>query len=144
MTVTKLHFSEPLRKSFIQEIKEEILLLQKRYPEDVPEHFRFKQFYFSIIRFLLPLQIRVVWYYLEDRKGINHALSNCSASATEPSGTSRVFLEPLVPGRKAAGSAQSFTHACCNREHSGMLLHHPDLYSHMQGPQNLAFPSKIR
>lgn len=97
---------------------------------------------FSIIWFLLPLQIQLVWCCLEDRKASTPALSNCRVSAAERS-LARRFWSCCSEGMAQLGSAHSFP-LCCDREQSGMLFHHPDSYSHMQGSQNLAFPSKIR
>lgn len=58
-------------------------------------------------------------------------------SAADGVAAPEAFLEPFM-------AAQSPTRTHWDREQAVMLFHHPNLYSHMQGLQNLVFPSRIR
>lgn len=65
------------------------------------------------------------------------------AAATHSATMGRVLLNGAASTGATAPRVCSELHSCLlDREQAGMLFHHSTLYTHMQGSQNLAFPSK--
>lgn len=160
LTVTKLDFSEPLIKSFIQEIKEQIFSLQKKYPKiRVTQHcpctrektrrYAQRTLEIQVILFFHHLNLFTITdtcslILFQRQKQQQPWLCNSSTTASERSGISDVFLETLLPGWNTAG-IRSELRSCLLGQWAvwDAILPSQFIFSHAR-TSNLAFPSKIR